>query len=71
MRRNFPPLLPAPRTMAEPKAVRDGPADVEIGGIELALGDSWLRDGLFVLRTPEDLRFRYRSGEGVTIDRTQ
>jgi len=56
--------------MAEQTAVRDGPVDVEIGGIELALGDSWLRDGLFVLRTPEDLRFRYRSGEGVTIDRS-
>jgi len=56
--------------MAEQTRLRDGPVDVEIDGDELTLGNVWLRDGLFVLRTPEDLRFAYRLGEGVTIDRS-
>jgi len=62
--------LPAQLVMAEQTRLHEGPVDVEFDGRALEGGEVWLHDGLFVLRTPEDLRFRYRQGEGVTLDRS-
>lgn len=60
---------PAVALMARETRLREGPVGCEIGGITVAPGKHWLHEDSFLLRTRSELRFFYRKGEGITVER--
>lgn len=55
--------------MARETRLREGVTPRELGGVIVGPGKHWLHEDSFLLRTESELRFFYRKGEGVTVER--
>ncbi len=60
---------PALAMLARENQLREGTAPRELGGVTVEPGRHWLHEDCFLLHTSSGLRFFYRKGEGVIIER--
>lgn len=60
---------PGPALLARETRTTEGEVGIVLGEVTLAPGQYWLDGDTYLLRTPGDIRFRYRKGEGVTVQR--
>lgn len=57
--------------LARETQLHAGKTPREIGGVTVAPGKQWLHNDSFLLVTESGLRFFYRQGEGVTVERPE
>ena len=62
---------PAIAMLARETQLRVGETPREIGGLTIAPGKQWLHEDSFLLVTESGLRFFYRQGDGVTVERPE
>lgn len=60
---------PAVAMLTRETRLREGVTPRELGGVTVGPGKQWLHEDSFLLRTESGLRFFYRKGEGVTVER--